>query len=108
MGYDVTEIRFDELMLEVERGFFSGYLTGAAQIDADGCVVSMSLDGFEHGQQVTKHYDVPSRYTENVTRNGSLLRLIAAAVEKQCQGSIQDALADWHEARAVREFEPAE
>ena len=108
MGYDVTEIRFDDLMLEIERGFFSGYLTGAAQIDADGCVVSVSLDGFEHGNRVTKHYDVPSRYTENATRNGTFLRMVAAAVQHQCKDSIEEALIDWQECRSVREFEPAE
>ena len=108
MGYDVTEIRFDEVYLEIEPGFYGLPFYGSAQIDTDGAVVSIGIDGFKNGEQVTQYFDVPSKYTTNVTRNGEMLRRMAAAIQRHCQDGIEEALADWREAASVREFEPAE
>ena len=99
--YEVTEIKFDEISIEI-AGVYVGLFSGSAGVDTDGAVVTLSLDGWQNGEQGFAHLSV-NRH-QNTRRFDDVLAIVLAdEIQDQMQHEISDALVEWADASSVRE-----
>lgn len=99
--YEVTEIQFEEISIEIE-GVYVGLFSGSAGVDTDGAVVSLTLDGWKDGEQSHARLDV-NRYHHTKRFHDVLAIVLADAIQEQMPGEIQEALIDWADNCTVRE-----
>ncbi len=105
--YEVTEINFEEISIEV-AGVHIGLFTGSAGIDTDGAVVTLSLEGWKDGEHAFAHLEVKRH--QNTKRFDDVLAIVLAdEIQDQMRAEIQDALIEWADACTVKEpdFEAA-
>lgn len=105
--YEVTEIAFEEISIEV-AGVHIGLFSGSAGVDTDGSVVTLTLDGWKEGERGFAHLEV-NRH-QNTRRFDDVLAIVLAdEIQDQMRGEIEDALIEWADACTVREpdFEAA-
>jgi hypothetical protein len=99
--YEVTEIPFEEISIEI-AGVYVGLFSGSAGVDTDGAVVTLSLDGWQNGEQSLARLDV-NRH-QNTRRFDDVLAIVLAdEIQDQMQHEISDALVEWADASSVRE-----
>ena len=99
--YEVTEITFEEISIEI-AGVYVGLFSGSAGVDTDGAVVTLSLDGWQNGEQGLARLDV-NRH-QNTRRFDDVLAIVLAdEIQDQMQHEISDALVEWADASSVRE-----
>ena len=99
--YEVTEIKFDEISIEI-AGVYVGLFSGSAGVDTDGAVVTLSLDGWQNGEQSLARLEV-NRH-QNTRRFDDVLAIVLAdEIQDQMQHEISDALVEWADASSVRE-----
>ena len=99
--YEVTEIPFEEISIEI-AGVYVGLFSGSAGVDTDGAVVTLSLDGWQNGEQSLARLEV-NRH-QNTRRFDDVLAIVLAdEIQDQLQPEINEALTEWADASSVRE-----
>lgn len=99
--YEVTEITFEEISIEI-AGVYVGLFSGSAGVDTDGAVVTLSLDGWQNGEQSLARLEV-NRH-QNTRRFDDVLAIVLAdEIQDQLQPEINEALTEWADACTVRE-----
>jgi len=99
--YEVTEITFEEISIEI-AGVYVGLFSGSAGVDTDGAVVTLSLDGWQNGEQSLARLEV-NRH-QNTRRFDDVLAIVLAdEIQDQLQPEINEALTEWADASSVRE-----
>ena len=99
--YEVTEISFEEISIEIV-GVYVGLFSGSAGVDTDGAVVTLSLDGWQNGEQGFAHLSV-NRH-QNTRRFDDVLAIVLAdEIQDQMRGEIQEALIEWADSNQIRE-----
>ena len=106
--YEVAEITFEELGLEITPGVFSGMFSGTAHVDRDGAVCVILLDGYRDGVACVTRMEIPSPYQNHLDWVQRMVLVLRDQIETHYRPAIGDALDDWAEARGVREHEPQE
>ena len=99
--YEVTEIPFEEISIEI-AGVYVGLFSGSAGVDTDGAVVTLSLDGWQNGEQSLARLEV-NRH-QNTRRFDDVLAIVLAdEIQDQMRGEIQEALIEWADSNQIRE-----
>lgn len=100
--YAVIDVDFDEVSIEVQ-GVHVGLFTGTAEVDSDGAVASIVFDGWKDGSPARVRLDVPLRYDNRPTWNGTLALVLADEIRQQYADTIREKLDDWVDSLSIRE-----
>ncbi len=103
----VVDVHFENVGFPI-NGLEVGDHCGDAEIDQDGNVVSLSIEGlcYKTGRMRRVSFDVHRR--DHPSADEIFLTKLAVAVQAQCASDIEDALSDWRESLSVREYDGAE
>ncbi len=92
-----VEILFEEIGVIID-GAKCGLYSGTAQIDQDGDITGLLLDGYQDGVRVSRYVPVPSK-------EHGWLNDLAKVVSEDYRGSIRDAVNEWHVSQAEDSWE---
>lgn len=98
----VIDVDFEEVSIEV-HGVHVGLFDGTAYVDSDGAVTGIRFDGWKDGQRTCVRLDVPARYSNRPTWNGTFALVIADEIQRQYADTIREKLDDWVDSLSNRE-----
>lgn len=100
--YAVTEIEFEEVGIAI-NGVYCGLFSGTADVDSDGAITSIVLDGWQDGSKARTRLDVPYCGSNRTTWNGTLALVLADEIRQQYAHIIREKLDDWADSLSIRE-----
>ena len=105
--YEVTEIVFNEISIEI-AGAFLGPFTGTAGLDSDGAVVSLVIEAFNDRGLKFARLEV-NRHQNTRRFDDAFAIVLADEIQDELRAEIDEALIDWADSCTVREpdFEAA-